>query len=64
MLLELCLKYVSSFEFQRDILDDLNQYAILFRYPGEEADKEQAKRAVKSLKVFRVFGRSLLKLND
>ena len=61
-LLELCLEYDSSFEFQRDILDDLNHYAILFRYPGEEANRFEAKSALKGLKIFRNFIQQLLKI--
>ena len=54
----------AAFEFHYDAFSLLNQFAVDFRYPGEEADKEQAKRAVRSLKVFRKFVRTFLKLND
>jgi HEPN domain-containing protein len=63
-LMELCLRYESSFELYRHDLSLLNQYAILFRYPGEEADKREAKEAINSLKIFRKFIRALLKLKD
>ena len=63
-LMELCSKYDPSFEFHSDILEQLNQYAVIIRYPGEEADKLEAKLAVNSLKIFRAFVRDIMNLID
>ncbi len=63
-LMKLCSSIEAAFEFHYDAFSLLNQYAVDFRYPGEEADKEQAKRAVKSLKVFRKFVCSLFELSN
>ena len=42
-LLELCLPFDPTFELQRDLLLQVNQYAVRFRYPGERATKEDAR---------------------
>ncbi len=60
-LLELCLRIDSSFELLRDLLVLLNRFAIIFRYPGEEADKFEAKKAIHSVKVVQNFIREILK---
>ena len=44
-LLELCLPYDGTFELQRDLLKDLTKYAVGVRYPGESADKNEARYA-------------------
>ncbi len=61
-IMELCSEENSSFELQLDILTQLNKYAVLIRYPGEEADKMEAKMAVDSVAIFRKFVRDLLEL--
>ena len=43
-------------------MTQLNKYAVLIRYPGEEADKMEAKMAVDSVAIFREFVRDLLEL--
>ncbi len=63
-LMELCLKFCSTFELYRDILFTLNQYSVLFRYPGEEADRAEAKNAVYALKSFRTFMSELLNIKE
>jgi HEPN domain-containing protein len=63
-LLELSLRHETAFELFRDILSLLNQYSVLYRYPGEEASKLEASEAVKALKQFRNFVRDLLKMQD
>jgi len=47
----------SSLELIKDLTKGLNIYAVQFRYPGEDADRKEAKMAVKAMeecrKVFR-----------
>jgi len=59
-LLELCLPFDANFEYLRDLLVLLNRFAVFFRYPGEEADKVEAKKAVAAAKVVRSFVREIL----
>jgi HEPN domain-containing protein len=56
-LLELCLPLDASFEFQRDLLIQLDRYAVRYRYPGESADKAEARRAFQAAKAFRMLMR-------
>jgi len=63
-LLELCLPLDASFEFQRDLLVRLDRYAVRYRYPGESADKEEARLAFKTIKAVRAFVREKLGLSD
>jgi HEPN domain-containing protein len=63
-LLELCLPYDGTFELQRDLLKDLTAYAVDFRYPGEEATKEEARTTVKAMRIVRTFVRQKLGLNN
>ncbi|MGQ9855009.1 MAG: HEPN domain-containing protein, partial [Candidatus Oleimicrobiaceae bacterium] len=46
-LLELCLPFDKTFEFQRDLLKDLSKYAVEFRYPGELVTRGDARTALK-----------------
>jgi len=52
-LLELALPLDSNLELLRDLLVMLNRFAISFRYPGEEANKPQAKKALEALTIVR-----------
>jgi HEPN domain-containing protein len=61
-LLGLILKLDSSFELLRADLDFLDAYAVRFRYPGDFAEKDQAKSALESVKVVREFIRRKLSL--
>jgi HEPN domain-containing protein len=61
-LLELCLPVDSSFEFQRNLLIRLDRYSIRFRYPGESADKEEARVAFETIRVVWRFMRAKLGL--
>lgn len=40
----------------------LNDYAVEFRYPGESATKDEAKEAVKAMRIVRAFIRPKLGL--
>lgn len=46
VLLDLCLPLYPLWETMRDDMQLLTQYAVQFRYPGESADKEEARKAV------------------
>jgi HEPN domain-containing protein len=59
----LCLMVTPSFELIGDLLDQLSPYSVAFRYPGEEATVEEAKAAVKSMKLVRRFVRELLEIS-
>ncbi|MDW7681285.1 MAG: HEPN domain-containing protein, partial [bacterium] len=50
-LMELCLPVFPEIELQKELLGYLNQFSIKFRYPGEEATREQAKSAIHTLKI-------------
>ncbi len=50
VLLDQCLAIRPMWEGMRNDLNDLTRYAIHFRYPGESADKENAKAAVLIMK--------------
>lgn len=63
-LLALCLPLDGMFELQRDRLDTLTDYAVQFRYPGESADREEARRAYKTVTEVRAFMRAKLCLNE
>ena len=53
-----------EFEFIRDLLLLLNDYAVDVRYPGESATKEEARVAVKAMRTVRNFARQKLELTD
>ena len=53
LLLDQCLSVCPLWEPMRDDLQVLTQYAVQFRYPGESADKEEARRAVRVMKRLR-----------
>jgi len=63
-LLELCLPLDAGFELQRDLLVRLDRYAVRYRYPGESADKDEARQAFRAVKVVRTFVREKLGLPD
>ena len=59
---ELCLPLDGSFEIQRDLLLELNQYGVRYRYPGVTAEKEDAKLAMTHTETARSFLRTKLGL--
>ena len=61
-LLELCLPVDKSFEVYRNLFVVLDRYAVRFRYPGESADRSEAREAFKALQTFRTFARANLGL--
>ncbi|MBA3945958.1 MAG: HEPN domain-containing protein [Herpetosiphonaceae bacterium] len=54
-LLGLCLLMHPTWEMLRSELMLLDQYAVRFRYPGEEADRIEAGAALKAATVIRRF---------
>jgi HEPN domain-containing protein len=50
---ELSLSFFPELELYEQSLAYLNQFAVAFRYPGESATREHAKRAVKVMKELR-----------
>lgn len=61
-LLELALPLDRDFDNQRPDMELLVRYAVIYRYPGEEASEEQARAAVKAMKAVRAFIREKLGL--
>ena len=59
-LLEIALPFEESLELQRDLLVQLERYAVRYRYPGESADKDEARAALRAAKVMRNFVRQRL----
>ena len=60
MLLPLCLEVDKSFEFVRELFRRLDSYSVTFRYPGEDAAREEATKAVGAMKRIREFLRPKL----
>jgi HEPN domain-containing protein len=63
-LMELCLPFAPELELNKDLLSYLNQFAVAYRYPGESASRDQAKKAIKALKVLRSLLRIKLGLPE
>jgi HEPN domain-containing protein len=63
-LLELCLAVDLEFEAQRNRLIVLDRYAVRYRYPGDAADKDEARDAYRTARMLRVFFRAKLGLDD
>jgi HEPN domain-containing protein len=61
---ELCFSFFPELELCAENLAYLNQFAVAFRYPGESANREQAKRAVKIAKELRLILRQKFNLED
>ncbi len=50
-LMESCRTFVPEVELHKELLAFLNQFSVAFRYPGEFANREQAKKAIKAMKI-------------
>ena len=61
-LMSLIMKFDTSFEFLRADLESLEDYSVRFRYPGEFAEKDEAKAAYQATKAVREFVRQKLEL--
>lgn len=55
LLRNLCSKIEGDFEFISDLAEALNPYSVEFRYPGEQANRQDAKMALKAVKEIREF---------
>jgi hypothetical protein len=47
-LLEIALPCDESLELQRELLVQLERCAVRYRYPGESADQDEARRALRA----------------
>lgn len=63
-LLDAVLPIEPLWESLRGELKALNEYAIVFRYPGESADKPAVKRAFDICKGVRGLARKSLRVRD
>ncbi|NTU64056.1 MAG: HEPN domain-containing protein [Chloroflexi bacterium] len=54
-LLEIALPLDESLELQRELLVQLERYAVRYRYPGESADKDEARAALQATKGVRTI---------
>ena len=55
-LLNLCLTLDATIDFQRPNLDFLNDYSVRYRYPGDWADRTQARQAFRAATSERGLG--------
>ena len=62
VLLNLCLSVDPTIDLQRPILLLLDRYSVRFRYPGDWADKDEARQAYRAARDFRQFMRIKLGL--
>jgi HEPN domain-containing protein len=63
VLLNGCLAVHPMWEAWRASLKELSEYAVSFRYPGESAGKNEARRAALSMRQFRKELRAALGLH-
>ena len=61
-LLELALTIDQGFELQRPNLILLDRYAVRYRYPGDSADRDEARQVWAALRQFRASARQRLGL--
>jgi HEPN domain-containing protein len=59
-LLALCLRIDATFQLIRTDVNQLEGYAVQFRYPGQAADKDEAQFAYKTAAAIRDFIRNRL----
>jgi len=62
-LLELCLPKVPELELDREPLANLTQFAVKYRYPGETATRDQARYALKAMKILKPKLREKLEIS-
>ncbi|NCP16802.1 HEPN domain-containing protein [bacterium] len=63
-LLELSLPLDASLDLHRDLLIQLDRYAVRYRYPGASAEREEAKEAVRVAAQIRAVMRQKLEIHD
>ena len=64
LLLGLCLPREPLWEGYRPMVIELTRFAVAFRYPGESATQDMAKRAVADCKIIRKAIRARLGLHE
>ena len=64
LILPPCIKVGPTFEFIREYLRRLDAYSVDFRYPGNDANNEEATIASKTAEAVREFVRSKLGLEN
>ena len=62
-LMAVCMKIDPSYQMVQSDLNIMEGYAVQFRYPGQSADKLEAKTALKAARVVRAFLRIKLGLS-
>ena len=63
ILLNLCLQLDPTIDLQRPTLVLLDRYAVRYRYPGDWADRDEARQAYRAATEFRQFMRAKLGLS-
>lgn len=61
LLKNLCSRKDGSFELISDLVISLNPYAVEFRYPGDQANRQDAKRAFSAAQEIRDFVKKKIK---
>ena len=61
-LLAMILKFDKSYELLKADLEILEDYSVRFRYPGDMAEKEEARSAYKAAGMVRAFVREKLRV--
>ncbi len=61
---ELAITVAPELELHAESLAYLNRFAVIFRYPGESANREHAKHALKAMKELRLLLRVKLNLGN
>ncbi len=61
-LMESSRTLIPELELQKELLAFLNQFSVAYRYPGDSANREQAKKAIKAMKIIVKILQAPLKL--
>ena len=59
-LMKLCLPYAPELELYKELLAYLNPFGFTFRYPGEQAPREEALFAINAMKELRPILKKML----
>ena len=57
-----CVEVDTAFDIYKKDFEDLDEYSVDIRYPGDDASEEDAKKSVESMKRVRLFIRQKLNL--
>ena len=63
-LVRACAELDKEFEKHKKDFEDLDEYSVDIRYPGDDASEDDARKAVESMKRARAFIRSKLNLPE